>query len=59
MQYYDEARQYNHLFEDTMKFPTKTCCTSVKRIKSKKALSMISGREHTVDISKVPYADQK
>ena len=55
LQYYKEPRQYNHLFEDQIKFPTKTNVIGFKKLPKGKALSFISGRQHTVEISQIPY----
>lgn len=42
-----------------MKFPTKTLQNGIKNVDKNKAISFVAGRKHTVDISKVPYHEQK
>lgn len=42
-----------------MMYPTKTMPTGFLKIRSQKAIKMVSGRQHTVDIKNLEYHKQK
>jgi len=57
MEYYDEPRQYNHIMEESIRFPTNT---NLVEIAKPGKLKFTQKREHAdVDVSLMSYHDQK